>query len=88
SVFILPPSRMELERRLRQRRQDSDEAIARRMAQAREEMSHHAEYDYLIVNRDFDTALAELVSVIEGRGGPLRAAQEAAHGALIRELLA
>ncbi len=56
SIFILPPSKIELDRRLRGRGQDSEEVIAKRMAQAVAEMSHYAEYDYLIVNDDFDTA--------------------------------
>lgn len=62
-VFILPPSLEELERRLRGRSQDGEDVIARRMAEAREEMSHHAEYDYLIVNEEFDRALRELSAV-------------------------
>ena len=62
-IFILPPSLEELERRLRGRSQDSDEVIARRMAQAHDEMSHHDEYDYLIVNEDFDRALREISAV-------------------------
>jgi len=66
-VFILPPSLDELERRLRSRSQDTEEVIARRMAQAREEMSHHAEYDILIVNEDFDRALRELSAVFVAR---------------------
>ncbi|MGQ0663214.1 MAG: guanylate kinase [Pseudomonadota bacterium] len=52
SVFILPPSTAELERRLRTRAQDSDKVVAQRMAQAAEEMSHWREYDYIIVNRE------------------------------------
>jgi guanylate kinase len=58
SVFILPPSTAELERRLRTRAQDSDAVVAERMAKAADEMSHWREYDYIIVNRD----LAESVS--------------------------
>ncbi len=52
SIFILPPSTAELERRLRSRAQDSDEVVAKRMARAADEMSHWAEYDYVLVNRD------------------------------------
>lgn len=63
-VFILPPSRDELERRLRARGQDGDEVIARRMRDAVSEMSHYDEFDYLIVNNDFDEALAELAAVV------------------------
>lgn len=64
SIFILPPSKDELDRRLRGRGQDSEEVIAKRMAQAVAEMSHYAEYDYLIVNDDFDTALSDLKIII------------------------
>ncbi|EHC30839.1 Guanylate kinase, partial [Salmonella enterica subsp. enterica serovar Alachua str. R6-377] len=64
SIFILPPSKIELDRRLRGRGQDSEEVIAKRMAQAVAEMSHYAEYDYLIVNDDFDTALSDLKTII------------------------
>lgn len=60
SIFILPPSREELARRLRGRGQDDDASIARRMDQARAEMSHHGEYEHLIVNQDFDRALEDL----------------------------
>jgi guanylate kinase len=63
SIFILPPSAAELERRLRSRGQDSDDVIAGRMAEARREMSHHEEYDHLVVNQDFERALDELGSV-------------------------
>ena len=64
SVFILPPSRDELEKRLRGRGTDSDDIIQRRMQDAISEMEHYAEYDYLIVNDDFDTALAELNAIV------------------------
>src|SRR5215510_11676343 len=62
-VFILPPSMAELERRLRRRATDSHEAIERRLAMAREELEHFGEYDYLIVNDNFETALKELTSI-------------------------
>ncbi|MDD2816220.1 MAG: guanylate kinase [Thiotrichaceae bacterium] len=65
SVFILPPSRETLEQRLRQRNQDSDEIIARRMQGAIEEMSHYVEFDYLVINDDFQTALADLQSIVK-----------------------
>ena len=61
--FILPPSMAELERRLRRRATDSHEAIERRLAMARGELEHFAEYDYLIVNDNFETALKELSSI-------------------------
>ena len=63
SVFILPPSLAALEERMRKRGQDSEETIARRLANAREEMSHHAEFDYLIVNEVFDTAVDEMCAI-------------------------
>ncbi|MCR3756077.1 MAG: guanylate kinase [Sodalis sp. Psp] len=64
SIFILPPSKAELARRLRTRGQDSEKIIARRMAQAVAEMTHYKECDYLIVNDDFDTALNNLTAII------------------------
>ena len=67
-VFILPPSRAELESRLRKRGSDSDEAIARRLRESTIEMSHWRDFDYVIVNRDFDRALAELEAICDGRG--------------------
>ena len=68
SVFILPPSRAELERRLRDRRTDSDEVIARRLRDAVSDMSHWDEFDYVIVNDDLDRAVADLEAVIAGKG--------------------
>ncbi|AOU96692.1 guanylate kinase [Acidihalobacter yilgarnensis] len=64
SIFILPPSRTELETRLRARAQDSDEVIERRMRDAVREISHYGEYDYLVVNDDFEDALAELSVIV------------------------
>jgi guanylate kinase len=66
-VFILPPSRESLEERLRNRGQDDDEVIARRMRDAVKEMSHYTEFDYLVVNDDFNTALAELGAIVTAR---------------------
>lgn len=71
-VFILPPSREELERRLRGRGTDSAEVIERRLAESVLEMSHWRDFDYVIVNRDFDRALAELEAVFDGRGEACR----------------
>ena len=62
-VFILPPSMAELERRLRRRATDSPEAIARRLAVATKELEHFAQYDYLVVNDNLETALKELSSI-------------------------
>lgn len=67
SIFILPPSREELERRLRGRGTDADEVIAKRLGQAVEEMSHYGEFDYLVFNDDFDTALSELRAIVLAR---------------------
>ncbi len=65
SVFVLPPSHDELERRLKARAQDTDEVVAKRMAKAAAEISHWPEYDYVIVNRDVDKALAQIKSILE-----------------------
>lgn len=67
-IFILPPSRAELESRLRNRGSDSEEAIARRLGESVLEMSHWPDFDYVVVNRDFDRALAELEAIFDGRG--------------------
>ncbi|GAD90261.1 guanylate kinase [Vibrio halioticoli NBRC 102217] len=64
SVFILPPSNGELERRLNVRGQDSSEIIAKRMSEAKSEMSHYDEYDYIIVNDDFDAALMDFRAIL------------------------
>ena len=65
SIFILPPSIAELESRLRGRAQDSDSVIADRMAKSRDEISHWAEYDYVIVNSDIDIAFAQLQTILQ-----------------------
>ncbi len=64
SVFILPPSTRELEQRLKSRAQDSAEVVARRMAKAADEMSHWAEYDYIVVNRDIETSVTQVRSIL------------------------
>ncbi|MDD3518931.1 MAG: guanylate kinase [Chromatiales bacterium] len=87
SIFILPPSRAALEQRLRARGQDPDEVIARRMRDAVQEMSHYVEYDYLVVNDDFDQALAELRSIFVARRLQLLRQQERVRP-LLQELLA
>lgn len=63
-IFILPPSVEELEKRMRSRAQDSDEVIRRRLANAREELAHAGEFEYRIINKDFDSARQELARVI------------------------
>lgn len=65
SVFILPPTIAELERRLRGRGQDSDEVIAGRMAKSRDEISHWAEYDYVLVNDDVELTFARLTAIVQ-----------------------
>ncbi|MEQ5803804.1 guanylate kinase [Halomonas sp. H10-9-1] len=87
SVFILPPSREELERRLAGRGTDDHAVIQRRMRDAVSEMSHHDEYDYLVINDDFTTALDELRALVVSR----RLTRERAattHAALLQALLA
>ena len=64
SVFILPPSTDELERRLRSRAQDSDDVVRGRMAKAADEVSHWAEYDYIIVNADIDDSVAQARTIL------------------------
>jgi len=63
-VFILPPSIAELERRLRARAADSEDVIERRMAKARDEISHWAEYDYVLINDDLDSCLARIGTIL------------------------
>ncbi|MCG8056272.1 MAG: guanylate kinase [Candidatus Thiodiazotropha endolucinida] len=67
SIFILPPSPEALYERLSARGQDSEAVIQGRMQQAVSEMSHYAEFDYLVINDDFDTALAELAAIVSAR---------------------
>jgi guanylate kinase len=64
SIFILPPSHDELERRLRNRAQDSAEIVAGRMAKAADEISHWPEYDYVVVNSDVEKALADIQAIL------------------------
>ena len=65
SVFVLPPSHEELERRLRARAQDTDDVVANRMAKAAAEISHWPEYDYVVVNSDLDRAHAKVRAILE-----------------------
>jgi len=64
SVFILPPSTAELERRLRTRGRDPDDVIAKRMDKAANEISHYAEYDYVVINDEVDRCLAEVRAIL------------------------
>jgi len=70
SIFILPPSRAELKARLIKRGQDSREVIESRMRQAMAEMAHYPEFDHVVVNDDFDSALGDLRAIITGVGSP------------------
>ncbi len=65
SIFILPPSLSELEKRLKERGQDSEEVITERMKKAISEISHYDEYDYVVINADFDVALENLKSILK-----------------------
>jgi len=76
TVFILPPSREELERRLRSRGTDSDEVIERRLRDSLSDMSHWNEFDYVIFNDDLDDALADLINVLDGQGQSCSIADE------------
>jgi len=72
SIFILPPARPELERRLRDRGTDNDEVIARRLQEARGDMSHWDEFDFVIINDDMDIAVGELEAIFHGEGAANR----------------
>jgi len=65
TVFILPPSTRDLEKRLLTRAQDSKEIVAERIARAADEMSHYAEYDYVVVNRDIGTSLNRIKAILD-----------------------
>lgn len=67
TIFICPPSKAELEKRLQGRGQDSQEVIDNRMAQAKSECSHYQEFDYIIVNDDFDQALVDLTTIVNNQ---------------------
>jgi guanylate kinase len=86
SVFILPPSRAELERRLRNRNSDDAPTIARRLAESREEVSHAGDFDYLVVNDQFADALGDLRAIVACQR-LRREAQATRHAALLADLL-
>jgi guanylate kinase len=73
TIFILPPTRTALEQRLRERRTDSADTIARRLADASADMSHYREFDFLVVNDQFEQACRELGEILDGGGAALRA---------------
>lgn len=87
SIFVLPPSLPILAQRLRGRGQDNEDIIAQRLAGAREEISHFGEYDYLVINDDFDQALADMAAIIRADRQRM---QRQKNGSLniIRDLLA
>ena len=70
SIFILPPSRAELERRLRGRGTDTEEVIVRRLGEAADDMGHWREFDYVVVNDVFERALDQLSAIVQGRDPP------------------
>ncbi|MBZ9611571.1 guanylate kinase [Rheinheimera maricola] len=86
-IFILPPSLTELEQRLNKRGQDSSEVIAKRMAQAHSEMSHANEYEYLIINDNFATALEEFERIVLAQRNSF-GSQASKHNSLLTQLLA
>lgn len=67
SIFILPPSITELEKRLKSRAQDSDEVVAKRMREAINEISHYNEYDYVLINDDLEKTYDDIVTIIEAK---------------------
>ena len=84
-IFILPPSRAELERRLRSRATDDEAIIARRMADADREMSHYQDAEYLVINEDFQQALEDLDAIVRAQGLTL-ARQMTRHKALVESI--
>ena len=87
SIFILPPSRAELERRLRGRGTDSGAVIQRRLSDAVADMRHWSEFEYVVINDDFERAIDELQAIVHGRGEG-SVAQRERIDPLVRELLA
>lgn len=86
SIFVLPPSKDELNARLVSRGSDSDEVIQKRMQQAQNEMSHYHEFDYVIVNDNFTHALEELITIVKASSLTANK-QEQRHAPLIKSLL-
>ena len=86
SIFILPPSRLALEQRLRERRTDSAETIERRLSEAAADMSHYREFDFVVVNDRFEKAVQDLLAVLDGNGQELRS-QRSELNALLPTLL-
>jgi guanylate kinase len=86
SIFIVPPSLATLEARLRGRGEDDDAVIARRLADAQEDMSHHVEFDYLVVNDAFDVAVDDLLSIFRAERLAV-GRQNVTQAALLQDLL-
>lgn len=84
SIFVLPPSHGELERRLRARALDADDVVAARMAKANDEISHWAEYDYVIVNDDLERALANIAAIVSAER--LKRTRQIGLSGFVREL--
>lgn len=87
TIFILPPSRRALEERLRNRATDSSQVIERRLRDAVSDMSHWNEFDYVVVNDDFEQAVTDLMCIVSGKGESLRAGRPKL-GPKLAELLA
>ncbi len=86
TIFVLPPSRAALRERLRERRTDSQDVIERRLRDAVSDMSHYREFDFVVVNDDFERAVLELGAILDGHGEALRVERPALR-ALLGELL-
>lgn len=84
SVFILPPSAADLEKRLHTRAQDSNDVIRGRMSRASHELSHWAEYDYVVTNRDLDTAYTEVANILKAER--LKRERQTGLSTFVREL--
>ncbi len=76
SIFILPPSKAELENRLRGRGTDSDEVIAKRLGQSCDDIKHYDEFDYVVINDDFETSVKQLKSIFHANRATLKKQQE------------
>ncbi|MGO9804743.1 MAG: guanylate kinase [Steroidobacteraceae bacterium] len=87
SIFVLPPARQALAERLARRATDTPQVISRRLRDAAGDMSHYGEFDYVVVNDDFDKAVAELKHIIDGKGGDLKSTRPELKP-LLAELLA
>jgi guanylate kinase len=75
TIFILPPSRHALEERLRARSSDSEAVIERRLRDAKQDLAHWTEFDYVVINDRFEQAVADLLAIVDDRGGALSAAR-------------